>query len=289
MNIFGGMGFARIIKTFVPGVFLLVSFAGYFDLLALRLRGKPMIWPWVESNQALAIAIASIAAIAVGVLSNMLVFTFATDRLIRRDFSKAHRSLEKDESNLLVASTELICGDGITLDRETSLDIEYLLSPKLPLAKITYLQESYWYYLKFQMNMGVVVTFAGPLMTLGAFRSTLWLGGNTIVATATAAVSILGILSVLWLLLKTARVNFSRHRIKRFSILLTAYNELARELGVESSIQSPRTGSRPQSTLTRQQSCHSDQDRTPLQAFVATHILKQPQHRAKPTASGNGH
>lgn len=176
MNIFGGMGFARIIKTFVPGVFLLVSFAGYFDLLALRLRGKPMIWPWVESNQALAIAIASIAAIAVGVLSNMLVFTFATDRLIRRDFSKAHRSLEKDESNLLVASTELICGDGITLDRETSLDIEYLLSPKLPLAKITYLQESYWYYLRVSNEHGCCRNLRRPLNDSGSIPFNIMAG-----------------------------------------------------------------------------------------------------------------
>lgn len=224
------MGFARLIKTFVPGLFLLLGLGGYFDLVSTTMRGEPVLWPWVSANAALAIALISVAAIAVGILSNMIVFTFATDRLIRKPFSKGNESLESEEAALLRAARNLICRDHIATNKAVPLDLEYLLAREIALDKLTYLQESYWYYLEFQMNMGVALTVLGPLIVIGAFLCATWMGFGEPMVAVISAVALLLVVATLALLLKTARVNFARHRVKRFSMMLSAYSHLRRQV-----------------------------------------------------------
>lgn len=235
MNVFGGMGFARLIKTFVPGVFLLLGLAGYFDLASVKLRGAAALWPWASANPALAIAVVSVAAIAVGVLSNMIVFTFATDRLIRRPFAKKNASLESEEVALLQATQKLVCVGHIATVDVFPLDLEYLLAREIALDKLTYLQESYWYYLEFQMNMGVALTASGPLVVVGAFLCATWMGSGQVLAVGISAVVLALVVATMALLLKTARVNYARHRVKRFSMFLAAFSHLQREVSKLSS------------------------------------------------------
>jgi hypothetical protein len=49
-------------------------------------------------------------------------------------------------------------------DAQIVLDLEYLLIGEVEPEKLAFLQESYWYYLDFQMNVGLALALAVPLL-----------------------------------------------------------------------------------------------------------------------------
>lgn len=222
MNI-AGMGFTRLIKTFVPGVLLFIIAVGYVEVAATLGRGQYVLLPLFATNVSIAVAVASVAGIMLGVLSNMVVFAWANDRLVRKPFDAAHPWVAETERSLTRRAVHIKrakdLAPQVPMD---AFDAEYLLTAEIPLDKDTFLRESYWYYLEFQMNTALAILVGLPLAVSGAYAYFVWLGlpptGGVVLG---AMIALVLSYMIVWLI-QTARLNYRRHALKRISMLIAA-------------------------------------------------------------------
>ncbi|MEV4655552.1 hypothetical protein [Micromonospora sp. NPDC049301] len=227
MGSLDSLGFTRLIRTVIPGLLLSVTSAGYFDIVAFHLGHGTPVYSWSERSATLVIAGGLPLSIVFGIVSNMLVFGWATDHLIRKPFAHAHPAIGSLEAKLRDEVVSLkaphwsvdLAGSGF------QPDLEFILINEIQLEKITFLQESYWHYLEFQMNTAVAFIYATPLAVAAILTGTkssgqIWLG------VCASAVVALVVIALALFLVRTARVNFRKHRFKRLSLLLSAAYEV---------------------------------------------------------------
>lgn len=222
MNI-AGMGFTRLIKTFVPGVLLFIIAVGYVEMAAMWARGHYVLLPLLASNVSLAVAVASVAGIMLGVLSNMVVFSWASDRPVRKPFDAVNPWVKRTERALTSRAVHIKRAKELAPEVPIdAFDAEYLLTSEIPLDKDTFLRESYWYYLEFQLKTALGILLGLPLAITGSYAYLSWLGLPTTAALVFGLLAAL-ILSymVVWLI-QTARLNYKRHALKRISMLIAA-------------------------------------------------------------------
>jgi hypothetical protein len=103
--------------------------------------------------------------------------------------------------------------------------MEYLLMPVIPLDKLIFLQESYWYYLEFQLNLALswlIFTLSASIW-LFSYRTHLHL---TLQACALILLLwfIPGIVMVMTSL-RSAKINYKKHRKKMLSLLIGTFYE----------------------------------------------------------------
>jgi hypothetical protein len=230
MTILNGLGFSRLIKTVVPGLLLVGIVGGYADLISSFVGHGDPVFQWAQRNVSLAAALALPLSIALGILSNTVMFGWANDRLIRQQFDREQPGVSRMEQELLEHAIALKASDfkQQLADAQVILDLEYLLIGEVELEKLTFLQESYWYYLDFQMNVGLALALAAPLLAGLSAKGILLLSPKIWIA-VTLGIAVIPLSALLLMfLLKAARLNYHKHRVKRLSLLIAAADTAAR-------------------------------------------------------------
>jgi hypothetical protein len=165
MELFGSLGFGRILKTFLPGFVALLGVIAYSELTIIAITGTPIIIPFALARAGAFSAGALPVAIILGVLSNTVCFVYAHPALQRHHAAHAphYYELEKVFRELLAKRiTTSNCSRETALLIAAEPDVSGLLLPLLPVDKLTLLKERFWSYGEFQLNMLAAVTFAMP-------------------------------------------------------------------------------------------------------------------------------
>ena len=102
------------------------------------------------------------------------------------------------------------------------IDPRYFFLHKTSLDNLMYLRESYWYYLEFQLNTLVAISFGMP-----AFISALCvLKSKSVIELQALLVMIITLVACwiffAWLFMRSAEYNLDAHRKKELSLLLGA-------------------------------------------------------------------
>jgi hypothetical protein len=225
MNLFGAFNFGRLIKTFLPGFVILIGLCLVIDSSIVLATSNRLFLKWIERDAVLLTLISIPLSLICGIVSNMVCFTFVTDKLIRLPYNRenaALNNLQESVSNWVnehCASKDKL-NPTILNEFKNYFDLEYFLLPIIKLEKLSYLQESYWYYLEFQLN----ITLASIFFALAAISwSALYfpvLGLSCraylcLVVAFSSLVAFVALLSV-----KAARLNYDRHRRKLISFLI---------------------------------------------------------------------
>lgn len=219
MNLFGAFNFGRLIKTFLPGFIFLIATLGYIAIFNYYLAGQEKILAYCASNPVLFIGVSIPTSIILGIFSNIVFFTYGTTRLIREKHEKKNRDFYKFK-NKIYSSVKEYFANKFTQDHETNeqfyknCDVEYLLFRELPLDKLVFLQESYWYYLEFQINIYLGVWYIFPLSTM-----ILWSFYNKFLVIP----DIIFFMFLLRLLISSARLNYDKHQRKHLSLLISNF------------------------------------------------------------------
>ena len=230
MGAFSGIGFGRLIKTVIPGLMLLVTLIGYFDLVTWLVRDETPALRLVAEDFPVVAAIAFPASILLGIMSNMVMFAVATNALIRTPFNRGEGAeLCRLETQLLERTLRLKA-DWLKSTPEIPYDLEYLLAPDIRLERQVFLQDSYWYYLEFQMNTALALLVSSPLVAVLSYQYVAWLGGDTALKYAVVPLVLLAGLVLVRVLVGAARLNYRRHRTKLTSMLVAALHSAELEV-----------------------------------------------------------
>ncbi|HWM92538.1 MAG TPA: hypothetical protein VN493_17365 [Thermoanaerobaculia bacterium] len=229
MNLLGTFSFGRIIKTFLPGFVIVFSLVLLLDALISLIGLAPgdSLLRWIAQNSLLTSFVAIPLSLICGIFSNMVLFVYLTDSVIRRPFRKGNEELfdlQKEIFDHLYSkiNSRRILPQELSrrLRKSEAFDLEYLLFPIIPLDKLIFLQESYWYYLEFQINM----CLATVLFTLG---SLFWSLTNYFSLGITwwryLAALVVGLLIATYLVrlsIRAARRNYARHVQKLLNLLV---------------------------------------------------------------------
>lgn len=223
MNPFSAFNFGRLIKTFLPGYvhFLSLLLAGYTVANSLGYQDE---FKRLTNHSEVLLSVGVLAgSLILGILSNMVVWGFVTDRFVRRHFPHNGVLHEIREQVVQHYLSRVSINGGIKPAHlqalRTFVDPKYLLMHRIDTAKLVYLEESYWYYMEFQLNMAVagIVAYAAfaCYWSHRAFERGLSWKWAAIVVLATLAVGGLWTICV-----RTARRNYERHANGLVSLLL---------------------------------------------------------------------
>jgi hypothetical protein len=223
MNVFGAFSFGRLIKTFLPGFVVLMSIPLYVESVLLIANSSHSLLNWIYANAILASALAVPLSLIFGIISNIVFFTFLTDRLIRKPFIEGNQDFNKTQQRISEWITShyedknLIPSD-IFGDFKKYIDLDFFLLPQLQLDKLVFLQESYWYYLEFQLNLILsVIVFAIAILlrvSVYTFKSEASLCFYILFV----ILSMMFFVSVINISLKAAKINYDRHKRKLLSL-----------------------------------------------------------------------
>ena len=229
MNLLGTFSFGRVIKTFLPGFVILFAVTLFTETIIRVLHPSPTqsLWEFLSQNSVLTSFIAIPLSLICGIFSNMALFVFFTDAIIRGPFKRGNEEFFQLQTQIFDKLYKVI-SDSNTLPRKLAhafrnseaLDMEYLLLPIVPVEKLLFLQESYWYYLEFQLNMSlatVLLAIGGISWSLSNF-SMLGISWASYVAATCLGAFFTAFLVILSL--KAARRNYARHIQKLLNLLL---------------------------------------------------------------------
>ena len=220
-----GLGFGRLIKTIIPGILCAIACAGYLDLVAQSLdRGAPALAALREYPASVA-TVGLPASVALGILLNMLVFTSLTTRLVRVPFAKSNPAVVEFERKLAAHARDTIAPE--LRPPIAVFDLEAMMLVRSDLTKLLFLQDSYWYYLEFQLNLMIVAVFATPLVLARTALGAASLGVPWPVRTLLIVAFGFGLLSLVRYMQQTARVNYARYKSKLVTILATHLSDAA--------------------------------------------------------------
>lgn len=234
MSLLSGLGFSRLIKTVVPGLLIVGIIGGYVDLVTSFAGHGDPVFQWMQRNFSLAAALALLLGVVLGIFSNMVVFAWANDRLIRKRFDRERPEIGQFEQAFLKAVTQAKASrfSRDLAAAKITLDLEYLLTEEVDLGRWSFLQDSYWYYLEFGMNMSMATVLAVPWLSALSVKGFLKLSAPAWVAAVAAVVVVtLGTFIVLFLI-NTARLNYSKYRMKRLSLLVAAADAAMNSRGI---------------------------------------------------------
>lgn len=232
MNIFSSFTFGRLIKTFVPGFFWLISLALVVDGYLRPETNLPSLID--KHSDALIFSITVILCVILGLISNTLVFAGLNDHFVRTPVRLNARNQtfiaakDRIETRIKQHFCELLTKQGAfdgengpALRRETErcLDPEYTIIQKDDFSKIVYVQEQYWYYMEIHINLAFSIALCFTCHVVRAMMAGIdVVNEETFLGLALTLVLFIG-------LVKMARTNYLRHLKKIFSIYCVFLSE----------------------------------------------------------------
>ena len=225
MNLFSAFSFGSLIKTFIPGLVLFFVLLVYIELFGYWIHGYLGIFDYLFKNPLLITFISIPTSIFLGVILNSIVFSGLSSYLLENRHEKNNKSFYEFRKYVIAKTNEKMSTyfDFSEQQKEIfkqTVDPRYFFLHKESLANLMYLRESYWYYLEFQLNTLVAITFGMPL-----FVATLFvLKSNSIIELHTLFITTI-ILAIAWFLfawlcMRSALFNLDAHRKKELSLLL---------------------------------------------------------------------
>ena len=227
MNVFGAFSFGRLIKTFLPGFIILLSIPLYAEAMLLAVGSGHSLLHWTYSNAVLASVISIPLSLILGIISNIVFFAFLTERIIRKPFNENNQAFNDTQQKIsewIVSHYEAkdVIPRDIFKDFKNYIDLDFFLLPQIQLDKLIFLQESYWYYLEFQLNLILsLVLFAVSILFLYSVH--VFKTGFNLWSYLFFVVLCSFVLSFLiYISLKAAKLNYEKHRKKLLSLQLGA-------------------------------------------------------------------
>lgn len=227
MNIFGAFNFGRLIKTFLPGFVILIGLYLFIDESIFIASSRTIFLQWISQNATLLAFVSLPLSLICGIISNMIFFTFLTDKLVRNPYNKANADINKIQETIATRVNDRYSSEGklpreLFEDYKKHIDLEFLLLPLVKLEKLIFLQESYWYYLEFQLNISLAtVFFAVAAISWSAVHYST-LGFSPCSYFCLLVAFLLMVILVTLISLKASRLNYDRHRRKLLSLLIGA-------------------------------------------------------------------
>ena len=225
MNIFGAFTFGRLIKTFLPGIVLFAASLLYLDTILTLLGADFVVTRWAIDNPILTTVATVPASVILGIFLNTIVFGGLLDTLVRKPVDTKMAEFNGKRDQVIDATIdksglkELIEPDLMQYFRK-KLDFEAFLLPRTDLNKLVFLQESYWYYLEFQINIALAAGYG----SVGLIAWYTVVDGRLGLATPAAVAAGVGLLGLTaagsLILIRTARLNYERHKLKLVSMWL---------------------------------------------------------------------
>lgn len=158
-------------------------------------------------------------------LSNSIFFAYIARALVKNPFEKKHNDFHRAQKALeryvygRLGSKGLFPNDVLS-GALPFLDLEYFILPVMSLEKLIYLQESYWYYLEFQLNMILaIVSFDAAAAIWWRVYSSVLQVDYSIPVFVGALITGLSATIVL-VSFVAARKNYWAHRTMLFSLVL---------------------------------------------------------------------
>jgi len=229
MNIFGTFAYGNIIKTFIPGIFIVFGMFLIIDSVNFWTVGKYLLIEYGSKNPILAVALMIPVAIFSGILCNSFCFSWFTPKFIGKEYLEKNSEFEEYRKSLsgeIVShyANVLSIPDNLKDNFNKYTDINSLLLVRKDLSALQYLRESYWYYLEFQVNsiVAVAIIALGSIShVLLRYNADLMSGGAVFPYLFMVGLFAIVIIKLFW---KAAKMNYKRHQEKTFSYLLGAYH-----------------------------------------------------------------
>ena len=225
MNVFGSFSFGRLIKTFLPGFMILLAGIGYGEAFLLFSGNDNAIIEIATENPVFFVAFSIPFSIIFGIFTNTVTFSYGLDLLVRRHHQKENGEFYEYESTLKSSALKhyadcLFENEGTRNQFMKYCDFQYFTLRTLPLEKFLFLEDSYWYYLEFQLNTILALCFGAPVF-IGTLSLFLWsqVFSNLTRCVILSFAVLLGF-CCLRILLKAARINFDRYKKKNLSLLI---------------------------------------------------------------------
>jgi hypothetical protein len=227
MNLFSAFSFGSLIKTFLPGLVLFFVFLVYIELFGYWIHGYLGIFEHLFRNPLLITFISIPTSIFLGVILNSIVFSGLSGYLLENRHEKNNRSFYEFRKYVIAKTNEKMSTYFDISEQQKEIfkqtvDPRYFFLHKESLANLMYLRESYWYYLEFQLNTLVAITFGMPAFVAALFV----LKSNSIIELhtlfITAIILVIAWFFFAWLCMRSALFNLDAHRKKELSLLLGA-------------------------------------------------------------------
>jgi hypothetical protein len=229
MDLFGSLNFSKLIKTFLPGFMLCIAMFIYFDMLVYFIVNKHIIFSFAIGNAVLFTLLLIPFSIIFGVLSNTVFFIFGYERIIFRNYKKCNSELLNFE-NEIKGKIKRKIQTSINLDIDQDdrvleyLDVKSFYLHKMDTEKISFVKDSFWYYLEFQLNILLGIDFLIPALLFVIIKQGIQFSIHYLILSVLIILFILLLVALNILLIKSARKNFKHYKMKYLSLLLGAYS-----------------------------------------------------------------
>ena len=226
MNVFGAFNFGRLIKTFLPGFIILIALV-FLTQVTLNLSNIEFNFIKYLKDYQVLIGFMSIPlSLTLGIFSNIVFFTYLNNVLIRNPYKKKHPELIElqktiaEEIYLYVNNANTFTQDSYLSIKE-HFDLDYHMMPKVQLEKLIFLQESYRYYMEFQLNTIFANTFLFPslILFLWSERNTLPINMSPLIIISTGMVLVY--IFLFKICLRAGRLNYEKHRQKHLNYIVS--------------------------------------------------------------------
>lgn len=228
MDVFKSFSFGRLIKTFLPGFVCLLSAILIVDgAISLMIGNSHPILDWAQANPVIATALAIPWAIILGILCNTLFFLYLAPVFIksyyRKHASDFVRSEEEIIDYLLAHHACKVIPVGLLKKIRGEIDDYYFTLPYTSVEKVVFLQESFWDYHEFQLNLAFVLLLFSCALLFHLWVDRVFVALDASTSIAVVAVAVLLTMTISLLLLRAARTNYDSHRKRSLSLILGAF------------------------------------------------------------------
>lgn len=227
MNLFGAFNFGRLIKTFLPGFILLIALVMGLDCLCTLTTAKVSFIDIIIKEPVIFSLMSIPVSLILGIFSNMVLYAGLNNLLVKNPVKKKNPELiQYYNSQLEIIIRYSIGKNSYSKKYKNSLikhlDPIFLMLHEMDLQKLVFIQESYWYYLEFQMNamFAIFVTYIFAILWFTLKAHPIISGKSFYILIA--IISFL-VISLSWLCIFCARKNYKKHIQKMLSYCVGIY------------------------------------------------------------------
>ncbi|HBL77056.1 MAG: hypothetical protein A2W90_19205 [Bacteroidetes bacterium GWF2_42_66] len=163
-----------------------------------------------------------------GIFSNIIFFTFARNYIIDNNFRLNNTKFCEFEDYITKLVKEDLIekmnlkGDNANMFNEF-IDVKSFYLNKIEIAKISFIKDSFLYYLDFQLNILLAIDFTVPsiiylIITQSIKSSIHWITISIIII-----VLMILILLINLIFIKSARLNYKHHKRKYLSLVVGSF------------------------------------------------------------------
>ena len=229
MNVFRSFNFGKIIKIVLPGFFSLMGIIFLFDSLTSYILGENVCLNFTKSNSAVSVLLSIPLTLVFGMTCNTIFFLFISNRWFVKWFSSTYPNIASLKTIVFAEITDNILSNlNFTDSTKTKLkeggNTSGFLIGYIDLECFSFLQESYWNYFEYHVNM-----FLSSIICLGG--SIAWSFSQKFIQNFSTYEIIPILITYVgsWLIyafitIKAARLNYYKFQVKQlsyFSSLIT--------------------------------------------------------------------